>query len=107
MLACTALASLCFAAQASASDTFTLENNSHVAFTTEVGEATCATGAFAEEFGTIAPGQSASIELSRVTPECDPDFKTQGYTGLGGHWTFEPDDPMFGEASLECNLEGE
>ena len=77
-----------------------------MSLTTETGEATCATGAFAEEFGVIRPGESASIELSRATPECDPGYKTQGYTSVGGNWSFEPDDPLIGSSSLECSVEG-
>ncbi len=107
VLACVALASLCCAAQASADDTFTMENHSRLGLNSPHGSI-CATGAFTEGGGEIEPGETATVTLSRtVFTECDGTFEISGGTSYGGQWKFEPDDPTVGEASLECSVEGE
>ena len=107
VLACVALASLCCAAQASADDTFTMENHSRLGLNSPHGSI-CATGAFTEGGGEIEPGETATVTLSRtLLTECDGTFEISGGTSYGGQWKFEPDDPTVGEASLECSVEGE
>jgi hypothetical protein len=111
-----------FASSAFASDTFTVQNNSTYTLWSFTGAQPCATGMFAAgstSSPTLPPGASSSITLSSSPfSSClgswpfggDPDGSEFGPGGgiqpSGGtspQWTFTPDDPTVGSASLACS----
>lgn len=109
------------AGDARASDTFTLTNDSRTAtlsgfvnWQNANPDNFCVTGPWPKSDGAgfnFTPGSSGSIELTRnPVSACFGSIPTQGgfisapATRAAGQWTFSPDDPILGYASLTCGL---
>lgn len=120
-----ALGLLISAPAASASDTFFLKNDSKVAQlegTSLWGKGNsmpdeCRTGPFpapSETLFVFNPGVSGSITLTQdpfsacpdfINPLIDNSIDSPGLTS--GTWIWIPDDPVIGDASLTCSLQGQ
>ena len=125
VLGAVAVGLLLSAPSASASDTFSLENDSKVATLFGISlwgkgntiNSECRTGPFpgpTEDGFTFNPGATGSITLSQNPFSKCPDFinplidnSIESPYLMGGTWIWIADDPFVGDASLSCETAGQ